>query len=104
MAEYCARVIAKAPFFKDGFSFQTGGGGAALAVNRMLRPYLEEKNITNLAAMFCDQFLMLKDGKIFAFGSAKEVITEENIREVYGVNTEIMPIDGCRHMVLKRTV
>lgn len=58
----------------------------------------------NLAAMFCDQFLMLKDGKIFAFGSAKEVITEENIREVYGVNTEIMPIDGCRHMVLKRTV
>ncbi|MFR6330308.1 MAG: citrate lyase subunit alpha [Eisenbergiella sp.] len=45
MAEYCARVIAKAPFFKDGFSFQTGGGGAALAVNRMLRPYLEEKNI-----------------------------------------------------------
>ena len=45
MAEYCARVIAKAPFFKDGISFQTGGGGAALAVNRMLRPYLEEKNI-----------------------------------------------------------
>ncbi len=30
--------------------------------------------------------------------------SEENIREVYGVSTEIMPIDGCRHMVLKRTV
>ena len=45
MAEYCAKVIAAAPFFKDGFSFQTGGGGAALAVNRMLKPYLEEKNI-----------------------------------------------------------
>lgn len=30
--------------------------------------------------------------------------SEENIREVYGVGTEIMPIDGCRHMVLKRTV
>ena len=58
----------------------------------------------NLAAMFCDQFLMLKDGKIFSLGSAEKVITEENIREVYGVSTEIMPIDGCRHMVLKRTV
>ncbi|WP_125140776.1 citrate lyase subunit alpha [Clostridium transplantifaecale] len=45
MAEYCAKVIAEAPFFKDGFSFQTGGGGAALAVNRMLKPYLEEKSI-----------------------------------------------------------
>ena len=45
MAEYCARLSQKPPFFKDGFSFQTGGGGAALAVNRMLRPYLEEKNI-----------------------------------------------------------
>ena len=45
MAQYCAEVIAKAPFFREGFSFQTGGGGAALAVNRMLRPYLEEKNI-----------------------------------------------------------
>lgn len=58
----------------------------------------------NLAAMFCDQFLMLKDGKIFSLGSAEKVITEENIREVYGVSTKIMPIDGCRHMVLKRTV
>lgn len=45
MAQYCAEVIAGTPFFKDGFSFQTGGGGAALAVNRLLRPYLEEKKI-----------------------------------------------------------
>lgn len=45
MAEYCAEVIAGTPFFADGFSFQTGGGGAALAVNRLLRPYLEEKGI-----------------------------------------------------------
>lgn len=45
MAERCARVMAASPFFKDGFSFQTGGGGAALAVNRMIRPYMLEKNI-----------------------------------------------------------
>lgn len=45
MAEYCARVMAESPYFKDGFSFQTGGGGAALAVNRFLRPYLIERNI-----------------------------------------------------------
>ncbi len=44
MAEYCTKIIAYSPYFKDGFSFQTGGGGAALAVNGMLRPILEEKN------------------------------------------------------------
>lgn len=43
MAEYCTRVIAQSPYFKDGFSFQTGGGGASLAVNTMLKPILEEK-------------------------------------------------------------
>lgn len=45
MAEYCTKIIAKSPYFKDGFSFQTGGGGAALAVNGMLKPYMQEKGI-----------------------------------------------------------
>lgn len=45
MAQYCTQVIAESPFFKEGFSFQTGGGGASLAVNAMLRPILEEKGI-----------------------------------------------------------
>ena len=39
------RLIAESPYFKDGFSFQTGAGGASLAVNTMLRPIMEEKNI-----------------------------------------------------------
>lgn len=46
MAQYCAQVMAESPFFRDGFSFQTGGGGAALAVNMFLRPILMEKGIT----------------------------------------------------------
>lgn len=45
MAEYCTKIIAQSPYFKDGFSFQTGGGGAALAVNGMLKPYMQEKGI-----------------------------------------------------------
>ena len=45
MAEMCAKIVAATPWFKDGFAFQTGGGGAALAVNRFLEPYLREKNI-----------------------------------------------------------
>lgn len=45
MARYCAQIIAQSPYFKDGFSFQTGGGGAALAVNGFLQPVMEEKGI-----------------------------------------------------------
>lgn len=45
MAEYCTKIIAGSPFFKDGFSFQTGAGGASLAVNSMLRPIMEKENI-----------------------------------------------------------
>lgn len=34
IAEYAAKVITNSPYYKEGFSFQTGTGGAALAVSR----------------------------------------------------------------------
>lgn len=37
IAEYAAKVITNSPYYKEGFSFQTGTGGAALAVSRFLR-------------------------------------------------------------------
>ncbi len=43
MAEYCAKVMAATPYFKDGFSFQTGAGGPSLAANKFLEPLLIEK-------------------------------------------------------------
>lgn len=43
IAEYAAKVMAATPYFKDGFSFQTGAGGSALAVTRFLKPYMLEK-------------------------------------------------------------
>jgi len=45
LAENAAIIMKYAPYFKDGFSFQTGGGGPSLAVTRFLRPMLEEKGI-----------------------------------------------------------
>ncbi|ETP71458.1 citrate lyase, alpha subunit [Lachnospiraceae bacterium JC7] len=45
MAEDCAKVMAATPYFKDGFSFQTGGGGASLAVTRFLEPLMAERDI-----------------------------------------------------------
>ena len=45
MAENTAKVIAACPWFKEGFSFQTGAGGPSLAVNRFLEPLMGEKGI-----------------------------------------------------------
>jgi len=41
----------------------------------------------NLAARYCDSILLLKNGRIVSAGNLDEVITSENIREVYQVNT-----------------
>ncbi|MBS9337554.1 citrate lyase subunit alpha [Fructobacillus parabroussonetiae] len=38
-------VIVHSPYFKDGFSFQTGSGGAALAVTRFLRQAMIDNQI-----------------------------------------------------------
>lgn len=45
MAENAAKIIASTPYFKDGFSFQTGVGGPSLAVNRFLEDYMAERGI-----------------------------------------------------------
>lgn len=38
-------VIVNSPYFKNGFSFQTGTGGAALAVTRFLRQSMIDHNV-----------------------------------------------------------
>lgn len=45
IAEYACRVITESPYFKDGFSFQTGTGGASLAVTRFIRDEMIKKGI-----------------------------------------------------------
>jgi iron complex transport system ATP-binding protein len=39
----------------------------------------------NLASRFCDKIVMMKDGKVFAAGNIKSVLTAENISAVYDV-------------------
>ncbi len=45
MASYAARVIEHSGLLKDGFSFQTGAGGASLAAAKFLKDIMLEKNI-----------------------------------------------------------
>ncbi len=59
----------------------------------------------NLASMFCDSILMLKDSRIFAYGSSQEVINEANIDAMYHVSTVVTEADdGYKHVRLLKNL
>ena len=67
MAENVAKVIASTPWFRDGFSFQTGVGGPSLAANLFLEKYMDEKSIKMGWAIggICGPMVeLLKKGKV----------------------------------------
>ncbi len=49
-----------------------------------------------MASVYCDILYVIKNGKMIAFGSPKEVLTKELIRQVYEIDCEIYtnPITG----------
>lgn len=53
----------------------------------------------NLALKYCDRFLFVHEGTSFRYGDSS-IVTEELIRTVYGVETEIMEIGGCKVVVV----
>lgn len=62
---------------------------------RMVKDVVENNGITavcvlhdiNLAAQYCSDILMLKEGKTYLWGSPCEVISEQSIKSVYGIKT-----------------
>ena len=80
-----------------------------LDVTKMLKRLSEERGILivmishdiNIAAKFADKVILMFQGRIFDVGTPKEVITEDNLRSVYGVTSEIVDDDGRPHVILK---
>ena len=56
----------------------------------------------NLASLFFDRLILLKEGKFWAEGTPARVLTEDNIREVFSasVRVESHPITGTPHIVI----
>lgn len=56
----------------------------------------------NIASEYCDRLLLLRRGKIYKMGSPQEVITRENIEEVYGCRVWVdeNPISGMPRIAL----
>ena len=45
MADYCTQVVVNTPYFKDGFAYQTGVGGASIASAASLGKIMKERGI-----------------------------------------------------------
>ena len=83
-----------------------------LEVTKILRNLSHEKGIAviiishdlNIAAKYSDSMILMHQGTIHSVGIPSEVITEENLRTVYGVETEVILDDGRPHIILKDSV
>ena len=60
----------------------------------------------NLAAFFCDWLFFLKGGKVICQGKTEEVLTPENIAQVYGVEAEVVAssFTNCRQVSFRLPV
>lgn len=73
-----------------------------LHVMKMLRDIAHKKQIIvvvichdlNIASRFADRLILFSNGKVKSDGIPKEVITSENIKDVYDVTSDITEVDG----------
>lgn len=77
-------------------------------VMRFLRDYSHEKKITvvmvchdlNITAAYADRVILMSGGGVHADGMAEDVLTQENIRDVYDVDARIVDVDGRPYIAL----
>jgi iron complex transport system ATP-binding protein len=57
----------------------------------------------NLAAQYCDRLVLINNGVLHAVGTPREVITADNIKEVYGTDDCVYthPVNGLPTVLLK---
>ena len=74
-----------------------------IALLRLLRKLADEGRTIicvlhdlNAILQNCDRCILLESGKEFAYGNTDDVLTEENIRKLYGIDAEIIHHNGKR--------
>lgn len=81
----------------------------AAQILSLIRALTREKSVCgvcvlhdlSLAGWFCDKIILMNNGEIYSSGSPADVLTFEAIRDVYGVESDIMR-DGAHVRVLPR--
>lgn len=81
-----------------------------LHVMELLRAHAQGNNAgvvvlhdLGLAARFCDRLYLFQHGEVFASGTPAEVLTPDNLRAVYGIDTRIeCSEEGVRVTLMRR--
>ena len=93
IADYAARAIDASGLLKDGFSFQTGAGGASLAAAKYLKDIMLKKNVKGsyglggitsymVDMLQCGCFKALYDVQCFDLGAVESIRTNPYHMEV----------------------
>ena len=80
-----------------------------LNVTHLLRDVSRNSNVIvimichdiNIAAKYSDSIILMSEGRIFAAGEPKDVITEDNLKTVYGVKSRVVNDVGRPHVMLR---
>ena len=56
----------------------------------------------NLAIVYADQAVLLRDGTVYQAQSPQEALDGANIRDIFGVEVGFAPLDGARYIVPRR--
>jgi len=83
-----------------------------IEVTKILRNLSHEKEILviiishdlNIAAKYADKMILMHDGGIYSVGTPDEVITEENLKVVYGVSSRIIRDKDRPHIILEDSI
>lgn len=58
----------------------------------------------NISSKFSDKMILMHEGTIFSVGTPEEVITEDNIRTVYKVDSNVVTHNGRPHVILNDSI
>jgi iron complex transport system ATP-binding protein len=82
--------------------------GYQLEVAALLTRLNRERGVTmvlathdlNLAASLCDRLVLMRNGRVFAHGPTREVLTATTIRHVYGVDADVSLHPAAGHVTV----
>ena len=79
----------------------------ALEIMKLTSYFVKNESLTavmvlhdlNLASMYCDSIILLKEGKIAYEGTPKELFRPEILEEIYGFNCEVIENNGFSYVI-----
>jgi iron complex transport system ATP-binding protein len=79
-----------------------------MEVTKILKDLCDQKGIMvimichdlNIAAKYADELMLMYDKKVYAKGTPSEVLTPENLRTVYGVESTVVDHNGRPCVIL----